>query len=219
MIRISISRRGRAPATGAVLPLAGLIACAVLASSCQPPQLTSSGDGDEEAEGENRQATPVAAGREGASTRSRATWRENHDAAMAEAEKHDLPVYMLFTGSDWCPPCQALERNILRAPTFRSYADENLVLLKLDFPRGRAQRESVKAQNQALAKKWDVSRQLHRDHARGAPAAPLLRIRGRKPRGLRGEIGPAPVSVGRILRDNPVAIRAEGRRVRPLWHE
>jgi len=165
MISITITSRSHDPdfhfspraRAGAVLPLAGLIACAVLASSCQPPQLTSSGDGDEEAEGENRQATPVAAGREGASTRSRATWRENHDAAMAEAEKHDLPVYMLFTGSDWCPPCQALERNILRAPTFRSYADENLVLLKLDFPRGRAQRESVKAQNQALAKKWDVS--------------------------------------------------------------
>ena len=61
-------------------------------------------------------------------------WLTTFDAAMAEAESTGKPVLVVFTGSDWCPHCRTLEKNVLDTPTFRDWAAGRLVLLVIDLP-------------------------------------------------------------------------------------
>jgi thiol-disulfide isomerase/thioredoxin len=87
----------------------------------------------------------------------RAEWHEDPDAAFAEAAELGLPVYVVFTGSDWCPPCKQLEKTIHEASAFSDFADEHLVLLKLDFPRRKSQSSKVKERNREMASEWGVN--------------------------------------------------------------
>ncbi len=66
----------------------------------------------------------------------RARWSSSLSSAEFESAKYGLPIYLLFTGSDWCPPCQSLERRVLASREFQAFADERLVLMKVDVPRG-----------------------------------------------------------------------------------
>ena len=49
-------------------------------------------------------------------------WYDNLDEAMKESERLYRPIFALFTGSDWCPWCIKLEREILSKPEFQKYA-------------------------------------------------------------------------------------------------
>jgi protein disulfide-isomerase len=59
-----------------------------------------------------------------------------------------------FTGSDWCPPCIQMKKDVLGKAVFQDYAAENLVLLELDFPKGKPQPEEIQRQNEELAGKF-----------------------------------------------------------------
>ena len=85
-----------------------------------------------------------------------AGWIDNLTAAVGKAKADKKPILALFTGSDWCPPCQNLEKNILLQPSFKDFAKKHLVTLFLDFPRDAKLDDGVKQQNDALAKKFSV---------------------------------------------------------------
>ena len=51
---------------------------------------------------------------------------------LAQNPAEKKMVLMDFTGSDWCPPCKALEKNVLSSPAFEAFAKENLVLVQVD---------------------------------------------------------------------------------------
>ena len=85
-----------------------------------------------------------------------AGWTDNFTAAVGKAKADKKPILALFTGSDWCPPCQQLEKNILLQPAFKDFAKKHLVTLFLDFPREAKIDDGVKQQNDSLAKKFSV---------------------------------------------------------------
>ena len=85
-----------------------------------------------------------------------AGWTDNFTAAVGKAKAEKKPILALFTGSDWCPPCQQLEKNILLQPSFKDFATKHLVTVFLDFPREAKIDDGVKQQNDALAKKFSV---------------------------------------------------------------
>ena len=85
-----------------------------------------------------------------------AGWTDNFTAAVGKAKAEKKPILALFTGSDWCPPCQQLEKNILLQPAFRDFSKKHLVTLFLDFPREAKIDDGVKKQNDNLAKKFSV---------------------------------------------------------------
>ena len=85
-----------------------------------------------------------------------AGWTDNFTAAVGKAKAEKKPILALFTGSDWCPPCQQLEKNILLQPAFKDFAKKHLVTLFLDFPREAKIDDGVKKQNDDLAKKFSV---------------------------------------------------------------
>lgn len=83
-------------------------------------------------------------------------WLNSLPEAMQQAKAESKLVLLLFTGSDWCPPCQRLKSSVLDSRIFAEYAAKNLVLVELDFPRRKEQSAELKGSNQALASQFKV---------------------------------------------------------------
>ena len=83
-------------------------------------------------------------------------WTENWDLALSAAKELKRPVLVNFTGSDWCSWCIKLVNEVFSKDEFQNYAKENLILLKLDFPKNIAQAEALKKQNNALQKQFGI---------------------------------------------------------------
>lgn len=87
-------------------------------------------------------------------------WKYDLEEVKLLAKKTDQNIVLFFTGSDWCPPCIKLEKNIFSSKDFIEFAKDNFVWLKADFPKRRKNRLSAEQQkkNQDLAdeynKKW-----------------------------------------------------------------
>lgn len=90
-------------------------------------------------------------------TASETTWLTDFEKAKSRAAESGRPVFVNFTGSDWCPPCGQLKRDIFSTEEFATYAMENLVLLELDFPQRTPQSEDLQRQNQQLAAAYEIS--------------------------------------------------------------
>ncbi len=83
-------------------------------------------------------------------------WLIDYKQAQQEAKSSKKLLLLNFTGSDWCGFCIVLDREVFSRPQFKEYADKNLVLVEVDFPRGKTQTNTVKMQNQELAQKYGV---------------------------------------------------------------
>lgn len=64
-------------------------------------------------------------------------WLTSIEVAFEESKKTNKPIFTFFTGKKWCSWCKKLEQQILSKEVFIEYAKENLILLELDFPRGK----------------------------------------------------------------------------------
>jgi thiol-disulfide isomerase/thioredoxin len=86
-----------------------------------------------------------------------ATWLTNFEEAKKIALKEGKPILLDFTGSDWCPPCKALHKNVFSTEEFAKEAAGKYVLVELDFPRTKQIAPEVKAQNSELQKKYAIT--------------------------------------------------------------
>src|SRR5436305_7533142 len=85
-----------------------------------------------------------------------AEWTTDSDAAVAAAKVQDRAVFLFITGSDWCGWCMKLDREVLSTPAFAGFAEQNLILVKLDFPHHKALPAGEKARNEALSQQYHV---------------------------------------------------------------
>ena len=83
-------------------------------------------------------------------------WMTEYEEAFVKAKKEGKLVLINFTGSDWCGWCKRLDIEVFSQPSFKKFADEQLVLLKLDYPRRTPQPKDVKIKNQQLAREFAV---------------------------------------------------------------
>ena len=83
-------------------------------------------------------------------------WTTDLPKAQAQAKMEKKLVLMDFTGSDWCPPCKALKKNVLSSQEFLDYAKKNLVLVEVDFPRLKKLPAEQQKANQALQEKFKI---------------------------------------------------------------
>jgi thioredoxin-related protein len=83
-------------------------------------------------------------------------WQTDFAAAKSAATQQNKYILLDFTGSDWCPYCIQMDKEVFQKPTFSNFAGEKLVLVKIDFPRKGGQSAAEKAQNQELAKKYGI---------------------------------------------------------------
>lgn len=98
-----------------------------------------------------------------------ANWLTDFEAAKELAASEGKPMLLDFTGSDWCIWCIRLKDEVFNRQAFTDYAEADLVLVELDFPKKKEQSDELKAQNAALAKEYGV---------RGFPTIILLSPEG-----------------------------------------
>lgn len=83
-------------------------------------------------------------------------WGSDFDAAMVKAKAENKDVLLEFTGSDWCPPCKALNETITGTEEFMTAAKEKFILVQLDFPKNKPQTKAVKLENQKISAKYKI---------------------------------------------------------------
>ncbi|MDB6147060.1 MAG: thioredoxin-related protein [Spartobacteria bacterium] len=114
-----------------------------------------------------------------ASVRAEDQWGTDYKKAQDTAKAGHKLLLVDFTGSDWCGWCKRLNAEVFSKSEFRDYANKNLVLLEIDFPRGKAQSDALKKQNEALAGQYQIQ---------GFPTIIVLNGEGKKV----GELGYMP---------------------------
>ncbi len=98
-------------------------------------------------------------------------WETGWTATSAAAKVTQRPILADFTGSDWCPPCIALKKEIFDTPEFKTWAEKRVVLMKVDFPIKQKLPEELAKENEALLNKHQVE---------GFPTVLLLDAEGRE---------------------------------------
>jgi protein disulfide-isomerase len=91
-----------------------------------------------------------------AAASDRLDWHTDPQVARELAVESGLPILMNFTGSDWCKWCIKLDQEVFSQPEFIDYANDNLVLLKLDFPRRTPQPLAEQKRNEQYARQYMV---------------------------------------------------------------
>ncbi len=110
------------------------------------------------------------------SANAEATWLTDYKAGLAQAKSQKKMVLLDFTGSDWCPDCALLERQVFSQKEFSDYAASNLVLVRLDFPHKKELPRALAAQNEMLSDAYRVEAfpTLIVLNPKGHPVAELL---------------------------------------------
>lgn len=83
-------------------------------------------------------------------------WETNLETALQKAQKENKAVLLNFTGSDWCIWCQRLSNEVFSQSEFEKFAKENLVLVKIDFPKNIELPMETKMYNNQLAQRFGV---------------------------------------------------------------
>ena len=91
-----------------------------------------------------------------ATCRAELNWQTDYAAALKQARAEGKVMLIDFTGSDWCGWCIKLKGEVFDQPEFAAFAKENLVLLEVDFPRGKALSVSQRVANEKLARRFSV---------------------------------------------------------------
>jgi protein disulfide-isomerase len=84
-------------------------------------------------------------------------WHTDLMKAHDLSAKSKKPIFAFFTGSDWCGWCIKLQNNVFSKPEFIAWAKKNVVLLELDFPRGKQLSPALMQQNASMQQAFNVT--------------------------------------------------------------
>lgn len=90
-------------------------------------------------------------------TTTQLNWHTDLMKASEISAATHKPIFAFFTGSDWCGWCKRMQYNVFAKPDFIKWANENVVLLELDFPRNKALSPELQAQNNNLKQQFQVA--------------------------------------------------------------
>lgn len=82
-----------------------------------------------------------------------AGWMTDLGKAFEKAKAEKKAVLVEFTGSDWCPPCIAMRKNVFSQKEFVDAASEKFILVELDFPKSD---ERVAKRNESFATTYKI---------------------------------------------------------------
>lgn len=80
-------------------------------------------------------------------------WSTDLEKAFEKAKAEKKSVLVEFTGSDWCPPCMAMRKNVFSKKEFVEGASKKYILVELDFPKGD---KAVEEKNRPYAEKYKI---------------------------------------------------------------
>ena len=96
-------------------------------------------------------------------------WLVNYEEVYQQSIESKRPIMANFTGSDWCGWCKKLKKAVFDTQIFKDWAEKNVVLLELDYPRRTPQDPEIKKQNKEL-------QQTFRGLVRGYPTILIFDI-------------------------------------------
>jgi rhodanese-related sulfurtransferase len=102
------------------------------------------------------------------------TWFTDLPKAQARAKAEGKSVLLFFHGSDWCPTCLEMQRQVFDSPQFAQFARQALVLVDVDFPEKHQQDEPFRQSGLALKARFNLSR----EPGEGFPTIVLLNEAG-----------------------------------------
>ena len=85
--------------------------------------------------------------------KSEINWHLDFKKAQKIAKKQHKPIIILFTGSDWCPPCRAMHRDLFVNKEFVELS-KKAVFVYVDFPRRTALSTEQRQKNYELKMKY-----------------------------------------------------------------
>ncbi len=83
-------------------------------------------------------------------------WGTDAKAATTQAAAEKKDMLLLFTGSDWCPPCIKLEKQVLGTSDFIEQGQQQFILVKFDFPQNTELAPELESQNAEWADRFGV---------------------------------------------------------------
>ena len=93
-------------------------------------------------------------------TSTQPVWLADLPRDLTQAKAEGKSVLLFFHGSDWCPTCMEMQRQVFDSPEFAQYARRALVLVDVDFPEKKTQIDEVKRANLALKARFNFSDEL-----------------------------------------------------------
>jgi clan AA aspartic protease (TIGR02281 family) len=85
-------------------------------------------------------------------------WLQDFEEAKRVANRDNKDVLLFFDGSDWCPDCQALAREVFFQPQFRAATADKYVLVHIDFPQTAGGKVEDAARNVRLGQQLGIGR-------------------------------------------------------------
>lgn len=84
-------------------------------------------------------------------------WTMDLDAAKAVAAERNLPIFVNFTGSDWCGWCKVMDKQVFSEAAWADYATQALLTVWIDFPEDESLvPERYQARNKELQAQYNV---------------------------------------------------------------
>ena len=83
-------------------------------------------------------------------------WHTDVNKAINMSVQSGKPLLFFFTGSDWCGWCKRLQKEVFFKPEFAIWANKNVVLVELDFPRRTKLSAELQKQNRGLQQMFGV---------------------------------------------------------------
>jgi len=91
------------------------------------------------------------------SAQEQVTWETDLARAVDISIKEKKPLFLFFTGSDWCGWCRRLQNEVFKQPQFDAWAKKNVVLVELDFPRFKQLDPRLQQQNYEIAQMFGIA--------------------------------------------------------------
>ena len=86
----------------------------------------------------------------------KAEWHTDMNKAIELSMKENKPILLFFTGSDWCGWCIKLVKEVYNKDEFNTWANKNVILVDIDFPRKKKLSEELQNQNRQLQQMFGV---------------------------------------------------------------
>jgi protein disulfide-isomerase len=83
-------------------------------------------------------------------------WLSDLNEAIPLSINSKKPILLFFTGSDWCGWCIRLQKEVFHKEGFKTWTDENVILVELDYPRRKQLPIKIAQQNRELQQIFQV---------------------------------------------------------------
>ncbi|MDD5091271.1 MAG: thioredoxin family protein [Candidatus Wallbacteria bacterium] len=84
-------------------------------------------------------------------------WLTNYEQALTQSAEQNLPVFINFSGSDWCSWCIKLDKEVLSQEEFADWGVQHFIFMSVDFPKNTTQSPEIKEQNKKLKTQYSVN--------------------------------------------------------------